>query len=169
MNRKTKLISDTMGALLIKQAAHELKNFVLYNNFANYFELEAIVPLAEYFSKRAAEEKAHHDWILSYMNDADCRMMYPAIEQNKEQAVESLIDPFVFTVDREIETTQLLYKIHEQAVAERDLMTMIWLQEHLIKEQIEEENTSRVARAIMERDGDILIKAEAVLNLLAGY
>lgn len=166
MNRKLKLFSDTIGAMLIKQAAHELKNFILYNSFANFFELEGLTPLAVYYTKRAGEEKLHHDWIMQYMNEGDCRLVYPIIEQNVEQVVTSIIDPFVSTVNREIETTQMLYKIYEQAIAEKDYMTMIWLQEPLLKEQIEEENTSRMARVIMERDGDILIKAKEVLNLL---
>lgn len=166
MSRKLKLISDDMGALLIAQAAHELKNFILYSSFSNYYSLEGLEDLATYFARRAREEEYHHAWILKYMNDADCRMMYPAIPVNVEQKITSPIDPFIATVNREIETTQMIYKIKERADLEKDYLTENWLQQLLIPEQTEEENTSRVARAIMEMDGDILFKATKVLRLL---
>jgi ferritin len=166
MSRTTKLISEELAAMLVAQAAHELKNYNLYNSFSNYFALEALSDLEEYFYIRAEEEKEHHDWILHYLSEADCRIIYPAIEENKEQKVTSIIDPFISTVKREIETTQLIYAIKNRALEEGDHMTSHWLDILLIKEQIEEENTSRMARAIMELDGDILLKSKRVLQLV---
>ena len=75
--------------------------------------------------------------------------------------------PFGQTVVREIQTTQLLYAIYEASLAEKDYMTASWLYEKLIKEQIEEENTSRMAVTIMEEETrNIFDKAESVLELL---
>jgi len=166
MNRKLSQLNTTVGDLLVKQLAHELKNFTLYNSFANYFSLEGLVDLETYFTKRAEEEKNHHDWILSYLHDADYRVLYPIVEQNKEQEVENWLSPFTATVTREIETTQLLYAIYELAISQKDFMTASWLYEKLIKEQVEEESVSRMAVTIIEADGDIFIKAKAVLKLL---
>lgn len=165
-SRKLSQLSLPVGDLLVKQLAHELKNFNLYSSFANYFSLEGIVDLQEYYYKRAQEEKNHHDWILSYLNDADYRTIYSAIEENKEQTVDSWLTPFTVTVEREILTTQMLYSIYAAAIAEADFMTASWLFEKLIKEQIEEESISRMAVSIIELDGDIFNKAEAILNLL---
>lgn len=166
MNRKLCQISPEVGKLLIKQAAHELKNYNLYNSFSNYFSLEGIVALQEYFSKRAQEEKNHHDWILSYLNDTDYRIEYPVIEINPEQSVDNLLTPFTSSITREIETTQMIYAIYELAYSQKDYMTCSWLYKKLIKEQIEEESTSRMAVTIMETEGDIFIKAEKILDLL---
>lgn len=166
MDRKLKLISPEVANLLIKQLVHELQNQHLYYSFANYFSLEGITDLEEYWNKRASEEKAHHDWILHYLSEGDIRVVYPAIPEDKAGVVTSEIYPFIASVTREIETTQLIYKIYEQALAEKDYMTASWLFDKLIKEQIEEENTSRMARVIMELDADILVKAERVLDLL---
>jgi ferritin len=166
MNRKLSQLSPEIGDLLTKQLAHELKNFVLYNGFANYFSLEGIVDLQEYYTKRAEEEKHHHDWILGYLHDADFRAIYSVIEQNKEQTVDSWITPFTATVTREIETTQMLYAIYELAISQKDFMTASWLYEKLIKEQIEEESISRMAVSMMEIEGDIYLKAEKILELL---
>lgn len=159
-------MSTTVGDLLVNQLSHELKNFNLYSSFANYFSLEGIVDLEEYYTKRAAEEKNHHDWILSYLHDADYRVKYAITPVNEEQSVDSWLVPFQATVDREIETTQMLYTIYESAVSEKDFMTASWLYEKLIKEQIEEESISRMAISIIEMEGDIFNKAEAILNLL---
>ena len=167
MTRKVCQISQEVGNLLIQQAAHELKNFILYSSFENYFSLEGITDLEEYYNKRAQEEKNHHDWILSYVNDADFRLIYPAIEMNPSQEIPSLLAPFTATVDREIQTTQMLYKIYDQAMSEKDYMTCTWLYDKLIKEQIEEESISRMAVDIMELDGDIFNKAERILDLLS--
>ena len=52
MNRKVCQLSENIQNLLRKQAAHELRNFNLYNSFANYFSLEGLVDLQEYYLKR---------------------------------------------------------------------------------------------------------------------
>lgn len=166
MNRRKIQISEAIGQLLVKQSAHELKNYNLYNSFANYFSLEGLVSLEEYYKKRALEEKNHHDWILTFLSDCDYRLEYPIIEQNTEQSVKNLIDPFYATVEREIQTTEMIYHIYDQAISEKDYMTCSWLLELLIKEQVEEESLSRMALTIMEKNGDIFVKAEEVLNLL---
>lgn len=167
MDRQLKLISPEMGALMIHQMAHEMKNYTLYKSFANYYGLEGITALETYFHMRAEEEMVHHDWIHKYMSEADCRIEYPVIETNKDQVVTSMIAPFIATVKREIETTQLIYKMYKLAQEEGDYMTSKWLLDGLIDEQREEENTSRMARAIMECDGDIFIKSRRVLDLLS--
>lgn len=164
-NRKLSLISQTIADLLVKQLAHELKNRNLYLSFANYFIVNGIDELAEYYTKRAEEENHHHQWIMDYLSNADCIFMYPAIEQNSEKIV-SNISPFIQTVDREIQTTDLIYAIYEAAKAEKDFMTTTWLHDKLLIEQIEEENVSRAALTIMEEESDIYLRAEKVLELL---
>ena len=165
-SRKLKLISKELHQLLIKQAIHELQNYFLYDSFANYFALENLESLSKYYKKRAEEEKVHYEWIYTYLTDADCRIVFPTIPMVEGQEATSLIDPFVTTVDKEIETTQMIYKIYEQAKLDNDYMSCTWLQEKLIPEQTEEENTSRLARGIMELEGDILLKSHNVLKLL---
>ena len=163
--RKLSLIGPVIGDLLIKQIGHEIKNYNLYKSFANFFGLEGIVSLEKYYNKRAEEELTHSEWIYSYLTDADYAARYPAIEENKE-VWEQYIDPFKLTVDREIQTTELIYNIYETAIKLKDYMTTSWLFEKLIEEQIEEENVSRMALAIMEEDSDIFIKSKEVLKLL---
>jgi ferritin len=133
--------------------------------FANYFEVEGILDLAKYYKIRADEELHHSEWCVNYLSDADYKFTYPAIEINNPDT-SNYIAPFIQTIDREIETTQMIYRIYEASMTEKDFMTASWLYEMLIKEQIEEENTSRMARTIMEESSDIFIRANKVYKLL---
>jgi ferritin len=164
-NKKKCLISEEVGKLLIKQLQHELLNYNLYKTFANFFGAEGIIALETYYHERAHEEYDHHDWIFHYLTEADYIFEYPAIEANNIKA-ENYIQPFVDTVDREIQTTQLIYAIYDKCIEEKDYMTASWLFDKLIKEQIEEENTSRMALTIMGHDADIFERAKKVLELL---
>lgn len=134
-NRKLQLISKELADLMIKQIAHELKNHNLYKSFANYFSVEGITDLEKYYNKRAHEEYNHHQWLIEFLNDADVKLMYPAVELNTEE-FKDYITPFKQTVDREILTTQMLYAIYEVAISEKDFMTASWLYEKLIREQV---------------------------------
>lgn len=167
-NRKLCLISKEVGDLLVKQIAHELKNYTLYLTFANFFETLGFLSLSEYFKKRAEEEDVHHKWCVSYLNDADFKFVYPGVEENKlELSTFDYIKPFTETVNREIETTQMIYNIYETCISQKDYMTASWLLEKLIKEQIEEENTSRMALTIIsEEESDIYLRSAKILELL---
>jgi ferritin len=150
---------------MVKQIAHELKNYNLYKSYANYFSVEGIVDLDEYYHKRAHEENLHHNWLVDYLSAADFKFTYPTVEQNTEK-FSTYIEPFTQTVDREIQTTEMIYSIYKQCQLEGDYMTCSWLYEKLIKEQIEEENITRMARTIMEETSDIFLRAKQVLKLL---
>lgn len=165
-NRKLQLISKELSDLMVKQIAHELKNHNLYKTFANYFSVEGITDLEDYYNKRAHEEYEHHRWLSDFLSEADVKYMYPAVEINEEKFTD-YVTPFVQTVEREILTTDMLYAIHKKAVEEGDHMTASWLYDKLIKEQIEEENISRMARTIIEEENvPIYLRAEEILNLL---
>lgn len=131
----------------------------------NYYGVQGLDDLAAYFEKRAEEEMNHHQWIFEYLTDADFEFDYPVIEKNN-LTFKNVVEPFQRTVEREIETTQMLYAIYKAAKEEGDYMTAIWLERPLILEQIEEENTSRTALDIIETDTDIYEKSEKILKLL---
>lgn len=165
MNKKLCFVSPTIGELLVKQLAHELKNYTLYLTFANYFGVKGLPKLQEFYEKRANEEKDHHYWILTYLTNANYIFDYPAIEANNVK-IETYVDPFVASVEREVLTTEMIYRIYELAIAEKDFLTASWLYEKLIKEQIEEQGLVMSCRDIMEQDADILVKTEQILELL---
>lgn len=110
-------------------------------NFANYFGVRGFVVLEEYFKLRADEEYLHHSWIRKYLNENDAEYIYPTIDQFDKKIVD-MVDPFKMTVDLEIETTQMIYEIVDQAAAECDWATFNWLNGHdsvtgmLVNEQV---------------------------------
>lgn len=165
MSRKLKLLSKEIADLLITQLAHELKNYTLYRSYANYFSVEGLTDLETYFLKRAEEEYNHHDWISMYLSEADEKFTYPAIEKNSEVFTD-YVTPFKQTVEREILTTDMLKDIYKVATSKEDFLTASWLFEKLIKEQIEEENVSRMAVTIIEETSDIFLRAKKILQLL---
>lgn len=166
INRKLQLISKELADLMIAQIAHELKNHNLYKSFANFFSVEGISDLEEYYNKRAHEEYNHHQWLIDFLNEADVKIIYPMIEKNTE-VFEDYVTPFKQTVDREILTTQMLYKIYEQATTEKDFMTASWMFSRLIPENLEEENLSRLVLTVIEEErSDIFIKASQILKLI---
>jgi len=166
MDRKITIISPELGQLFVSQISHELNNHNLYMSFANYFGIEGLTDLETYYRKRAHEEYIHYSWIMDYLTNGDYRFEHPLISGVIEKPNDYLF-PFSATVKREIETTQLIYKIYELANEQKDFMTASWLYEKLIKEQIEEENTSRMAESIAQQDTtNWFSKAESILELL---
>ena len=70
-SRRICTLSQSMIEMLVKQLSAELANHSLYRTFANYFAVEGLPKLEEYFKERAKEEYLHHDWIYNYLSEND--------------------------------------------------------------------------------------------------
>lgn len=141
-SRRECTLSKKMIEMLVKQMSAELANHSLYRTFANYFAVEGLPKLEEYWIARAKEEYLHHEWIYKYLTDNDAVFQYPVVPPinvdipNREM-------PFDATVDREIETTMSINLIVDQALEEKDWATFQWLNADgeddgamLVKEQV---------------------------------
>lgn len=163
-------LSETMIELMVRQLKHELYNHNLYRTFANYYGTKGYAVLEKYFIARAEEEKHHHDWIINYLGETDSCVKYPAIPEIEEEW-DDMVTPFRLTVDAEIKTTQLIYEMVEQAMAEKDFGTYMWLLSEnddwgmLVKEQIEEESVSRTALDIAEGEGSWYRKEKSIYDM----
>ena len=173
ISRRECTLSKEIQELLLRQLKHELQNHNIYMNFANYFGVRGFVVLEEYFKLRADEEYLHHSWIRKYLNENDAEYIYPTIDQFDKKIVD-MVDPFKMTVDLEIETTQMIHEIVDQAAAECDWATFNWLNGHdpvtgmLVNEQVEEESISRTALDIAESEGSWLRKEKSIMNAYKG-
>ncbi len=162
-------LSDKMQELLLRQLKHELQNHNIYRTFANFFGTQGLAVLEEYYRLRAEEEKLHHDWIANYLNECDAVYSYPEIPAVKYELNDNIV-PFQLTVDKEIETTMLIYEMVDLAQEEKDWRTWKWLMGddnesgRLVAEQIEEETISRTALDIAESDGSWLRKEKSIMN-----
>lgn len=162
-------LSDKIVEMLVKQLGAEVANHNLYKTFANYFATEGLNKLETYWNGRASEELVHHNWIFDYLTENDALFQYPPIPAISID-IRSRITPFEATVDREIETTLGINKIVDQAMKEGDWATFQWLNGSnpedgmLVKEQIEEEATSRTALDIAKEEGSWLRKEKSILS-----
>jgi ferritin len=173
ISRRECTLSKEIQQLLLRQLKHELQNHNAYMNFANYFGVRGFTILEEYYKQRADEEYLHHSWIRKYLNENDAEYIYPTIDQF-DKKINSMEDPFDITVDLEIETTQMIDEIIEQAASEGDWATFNWLMGHseetgrLREEQVEEESISRTARDIAKTEGSWLRKEKSIMNAYKG-
>lgn len=162
-------LSDKIIEMLVKQLGCEIANHNLYKTFANYFAAEGLNQLEAYWNGRANEEMVHHGWIYDYLTENDALFQYPPIPAINIE-IKDRVTPFEATVDREIETTLGINKIVDQAMKEGDWATFQWLNGSnpedgmLVKEQIEEEATSRTALDIAKEEGSWLRKEKSILS-----
>lgn len=168
--RRQTSLSDELRDLFVRQLQHELKNFALYNSFSVYFSCKGLEKLGKYYKARADEELNHQQWIMGYLSDCDAVFEYPAIPVNENQKMTDYVTPFKMTVDREIETTEMIKEIADTAFKQGDWMTLTFLMgsynnARLLPEQIEEESLSRTALDIMMSDDHILKKEDQVYDL----
>jgi ferritin len=173
LGRRKCTLSKEIQQLLLRQLKHELQNHNIYMNFANYFGVRGLVVLEEYFKQRADEEYLHHSWVRKYLNENDAEYIYPTIEQFDKE-ITDMVTPFKLTVDLEIQTTQMIYEIVDQAANEGDWATFNWLNGHdketgmLVNEQVEEESISRTVLDIAESEGSWLRKEKSIMNAYKG-
>ena len=174
-NRRYCTIDESLAEMLVTQLGKELSNKHLYATFANFFETEGLPLLGEYFRKRSAEEELHHKWIFEYLCYNDVCFQYPAVGSINVD-VKNRVEPFLLTVDKEIETTMGINKIYEKAVELKDWATAGWLMGNgpidgkLIPEQIEEESVSRtIADMAQEENASWLIKQHSIFSFYNNY
>lgn len=169
---RTSALSDTLREMLVNQLAHELKNYTLYNSFSVYFACKGLEKISAYFKTRANEELTHQQWVMEYLQECGTEFEYPAVGLNENQNFTDFVTPFELTLDREIETTQMINAIADEALKEHDWKTLSFLlgtfnAARLIPEQIEEEATSRTALDIMRTDECIMHKENRIAELLS--
>ena len=173
LDKKEQIIPESVQTLLVEQMAHEMYNHNLYLSFASYYNRQGLEILAEYYRRRAAEEKVHHDWIYRFLDDCDIDYSYPAIKA-VEVKVNDLVEPFKLTVDQEKLTTDMIYDIVEEAQDQKDWITYQFLMSDdrekgmLIKEQLEEESLSTTVLSIAEMEGSWLRKQKSIMDVYEG-
>lgn len=162
-------ISEKLQKMLVNQLQHEMYNHNLYMSFSNFYGVKGYSVLEEYYRLRAEEEYLHHRWIKDYLNENDVEYKYPNVPEISEQ-FEDMVTPFELTVDKEIETTELIYAMVKAAMDEGDWGTFAWLNGNdpekgmLVLEQIEEESISRTALDIARMEGSWLRKEKSIMN-----
>lgn len=119
--------------------------------------------LEDYYIGRTDEELNHHQWIVDRLNYADVSYKYPNIPAVKVN-IKDEEDAFVQTLNKEIQTTALIFEIVKTAEKNGEWETVKWLQDTLVDEQNEEEYISRKYLKITQQNTDWIRKEDYILN-----
>jgi ferritin len=143
-------IPKEVGDILVKQIENEHENEALYRNFSLWSSARSLTGQAEYFEKRRKEERTHADWIIQWLDQGGFDFELPPVSAMPveitpdDNTVKECEQMHLTILEREIETTDAIKKIHETCTQHKDWLTQQWLS-RLLLEQAEEEDLSHRA------------------------
>lgn len=146
------LISQKLNDALNKQIALEFFADNQYLAISIYFENRGLSNLASYFKGQASEERTHGLKIIHYILEAGGKAVVPAVDQPKGSfaSVEEVATKFL---EQEQAVTRSFYAMFEQALAEKDYSTHIFLQ-WFVNEQLEEEASASKLLQLVKTAGE---------------
>lgn len=131
------MVSKKMEKALNKQINAELYSAYLYASMAAYFESRNLSGFAHWMKLQAQEEVEHAQKFYNYIFDAGGRVVLEALDKPPSEFASSL-HAFEETLKHERHVTSLIHRLVDQARAESDHATEVFLQ-WFVTEQVEEE------------------------------
>ena len=131
------MLSDKMLRALNDQINAELYSSYLYLAMAAYFEDKGLPGFAHWMKAQSVEELGHVARLFEFVNDRGGRVTLEAIERPPAEW-DSPLAVFEATLKHEVHVTQLISKLVDLAIEERDHATHNFLQ-WFVAEQVEEE------------------------------
>ncbi len=133
-------ISKKIQDALNGQINAELFSSYIYLSMAADCEANGLPGFGKWLRKQSEEEATHAMKIFDFVLDRDGRVELKAIEQPKH-SFGKLLQMFEQVLKHERLVTDLINKLHDKAVAEKDHASAVML-EWFIEEQVEEEKTA---------------------------
>lgn len=133
-------MNEKIFKALNEQIKHEFYSSYLYLSMSSYFENIPYEGFSKWFRKQAEEENEHGMKIYQYILDRNLHVDLQAIDKPTTK-FNSLEEIFQMALDHEKKVTELIYKIYDMAVKERDHATHVFLH-WFIMEQVEEEKNA---------------------------
>jgi ferritin len=133
------MISDAMRSRMNDQINRELYSAYLYLSLSAHAERVNLKGTAAWFLAKHGEEMAHALKIYRYLLDQDAAVELTAVAA-PPAGPEGVLAMFEGTLAHEREVTAAINELVDQALAEKDHATNIFLQ-WFVTEQIEEEAT----------------------------
>jgi ferritin len=155
------LISGELNAALNAQIGHELGNSNQYVAVASYFEGECLFGLAKIYFKQADEEREHAMKFVRFVLDAGGRVAVPPVPAPRNEFA-SAEDAARLALESENRTTRQIYDLVELATAEKNYITLNFLQ-WFISEQLEEVSSAETRLSVIRRAGPNVLMVEAYL------
>ena len=146
------MITDKMQAALNAQMNAEMYSSYLYLSMAAYFESRNLQGFAHWMHQQAKEEWVHAMKFYKFINDRMGRVIVREIEAPKTEWA-SPLEVFEDVAAHEAKVTALIGKLVEQAAAEKDHATAVFLN-WFVQEQVEEEASADYIVQTLRAVGD---------------
>ena len=134
------MLKEIIQKMLNQQLNAELYSSYEYLAMAAYFESENLSGFANWMRVQSREEYAHAMKFYNYLLEARGKITLSTIEAPKV-GWRSVEEVYADTFKHEQKVTESIYKLVDQAIAEKDHATNIFLQ-WFVTEQVEEESTA---------------------------
>lgn len=147
------MLSKPMQDALNNQVKLEASSSQAYLAMASWAEIQpGLDGVANYFFQQSEEERLHMLKLMRFINERGGFAMVPALEQPiiTFKSLKSLFEDFL---KHEIEVSNSINELVDQALKEKDYATHNFLQWY-VSEQIEEEKNARVLNDKLELVGD---------------
>ncbi len=147
------MLSKPMQDSLNNQVKLEAASSQAYLAMASWAEIQpGLDGVAEYFFQQSEEERVHMLKLMRFVNERGGFAMVPALEQPivTFKSLKSLFENFL---QHEIEVSNSINELVDQALKEKDYATHNFLQWY-VSEQIEEEKSARILNDKLELVGD---------------
>ncbi len=147
------MLSKPMQDSLNNQVKLEAASSQAYLAMASWAEIQpGLDGVANYFFQQSEEERVHMLKLMRFINERGGFAMVPTLEQPivTFKSLKSLFENFL---QHEIEVSNSINELVDQALKEKDYATHNFLQWY-VSEQIEEEKSARILNDKLELVGD---------------
>lgn len=134
------------------QIKHEFDNAFLYLSMASWFEENDLPGFAKWNFVQYQEEQAHAIKLYNYVIERQGRVIIDEVEKPKSKW-KNPMDVFNDILNREEQTTKLIYSLYELAMKESDYTSLGFLK-WFLDEQVEEEDNANSIIGQLKLVGD---------------
>ncbi|MBR1673164.1 MAG: ferritin [Fretibacterium sp.] len=145
-------ISKEMTAAINDQIKAEYDSAYIYLGMSAWFESEGLSGMAHWMRKQYGEEIEHTEKFIKYLYERGARVIIPGVDKPKESYA-SALEVFQTAYKHEQYVTERIYKLVDQALAEKDYATQSMLKWY-VDEQVEEESSAEAIVSKLECLGD---------------
>lgn len=131
------MISEKMQDILNRQIQSELQSAYLYMAMANDCDTKTLKGFAHWLRVQFKEELAHAEKFMKHVIERGGRVVLKQIDAPASD-YGNIVQLFERVLEHERGVTKFVHGLHEEALAEKDVATQVFLQ-WFITEQVEEE------------------------------
>jgi ferritin len=146
-------LSKEMAAAINDQIKAELDSAHIYLAMSAWFEDCGLKGMAHWMRKQYKEEIEHTEKFIDYLYERGARVVIPEVAKPKESYA-SPLEAFKTAYEHEQYVTGRIYKLVDQAMAEKDYATLSMLKWY-VDEQVEEESSAEEIVNKLELLGDV--------------